>query len=141
MWGCVYVYTHTHTQTDHSVHLITEVPKHRHKYCTNSCRCTSTNTENTLQYSFLGWMCWHMTLFNTVSSALCLASSNMGHSQVQGGKERETVRGRKTTKRGEVIPCGNITRLEVRRKGKRQRSVGVKKKDEVAAKTTCRREF
>lgn len=58
-------------------------------------------THYTLQCSFLGWMCWQMTLFNTVSSALCFASIAMGHSQVLGGKEQKREKQRATERERE----------------------------------------
>lgn len=90
---CIHLYTHTH-KVDHTRRATCTLTQRRHsrKYCTYVD--AHTHTQNILQCSFLGWMCWQMTLFNTVSSALCFASTAMGHSQMQGEEEekRDTKR-------------------------------------------------
>lgn len=88
------------THAANSIHRNTEVTyassqilyilswMHRHTH-------TFTHEKHILQCSFLSWMCWQMTLFNTVSSAHCFASTAMGHSQIQREKieRRESERG------------------------------------------------
>lgn len=45
--------------------------------------CSHKSSQAYPQCSFLSWMCWQMTLFNTASSVLCSASAAVGHGQVQ----------------------------------------------------------
>lgn len=83
---CWIVYICTHTWS-YALFGIQDFWIRRGEMCRVRVTHTLSGVLHWLHCSVLGGKCWQMTLFNTVSSAACVASSAVGYSQVEE-KER-----------------------------------------------------